>query len=706
MKKNRCFSKGLHSILALILVLSLVGGTICTSTEVQASEVKTMAAVASLSIYVGDSASVTIYLTSNLSCTLVSDDSSIAAASITGMSTSITSSGITYGRTITVNGYRVGETTINILSGSVSLGTIDVSVVPKTETVSYHVGRTYTTSITSLYSQTYFTDSDAVSTANGSTTKRTTTTSVNGNSTTVTTYTTSVTITFNEAGSFTFSIYGSQTGQMEYITASVSDHDWSIRAVTKEASCIETGVFTYTCSICQKTRTEEIPVDANNHPNTKTVDAVAASCLEDGYTGDVYCEDCGSQISAGEIIPALGHSFIETGVKEATCTDTGTMTYTCTRCGEIRTEDIPIDSQNHSWNEGEVTAEATCTNTGTMTYTCTKCGEIRTETIEKIEHNFENGKCTLCGLVDENYKKDVSEPVISGGGSSSSTGSSSSGSSSISGSSSSSSSSSRSSSGSMVNEQSSGTTVAVGTTTSDSTASYTVTASSSSEKTVTVTGAKKSSVTSVTIPATVTINGSKYKVTAIDDSAFFGCGKLKSVKVGSNVTEIGSNAFYNCTALTKVTGCTAVTSIGSKAFYKCTKLTQVGSRKNTVTLAKIRTIGSRAFYGCKALKKISLTSTALTTIRTSAFQNCTAMTSFTAKSTKLKSIGKKAFYGDKKLATVTLKTSKLTKSNVKTNAFKGIKSTCTFKVPSKKVSAYKKIFKARGAGSKITVKKG
>lgn len=40
----------------------------------------------------------------------------------------------------------------------------------------------------------------------------------------------------------------------------------------------------------------------------------------------------------------------------------------------------------HSWNEGEVTVEATCAKTGIMTYTCSECGETKTEIIEKTEH--------------------------------------------------------------------------------------------------------------------------------------------------------------------------------------------------------------------------------------------------------------------------------------------------------------------------------
>ncbi len=100
-----------------------------------------------------------------------------------------------------------------------------------------------------------------------------------------------------------------------------------------------------------------------------------------------------------------------------------------------------------------------------------------------------------------------------------------------------------------------------------------------------------------------------------------------------------------------------------------------------------------------------MTATPLTNIGSNAFYGCTALATFVSNSTKLASIGSKAFYGDKKLASVTFKTTKLTSSNVGSSAFKNIKSTCTFKVPSSKVSSYKTIFKAKGASSSITVKK-
>ncbi|MCD8148096.1 MAG: leucine-rich repeat protein [Clostridiales bacterium] len=268
------------------------------------------------------------------------------------------------------------------------------------------------------------------------------------------------------------------------------------------------------------------------------------------------------------------------------------------------------------------------------------------------------------------------------------------------------------------------TALAKGDTFTSSSVKYKLTSASA----VTVTGLSSKTATSATIPATVEYGGVTYNVTAINASAFSGYTKLKTVSVGSKVTKIGSKAFYKCTALTKVTGCAAVTSvgssafqncsklstvagmtkvtsIGSKAFYSCTKLKQIGSSSNKITLAKVKTIGSSAFYKCTTLTYVNLTSTVLTKIDTSAFQGCTALKTFVSNSTKLTTIGKNAFYGDKKLASITFKSTKLTSSKVGANAFKGIKSTCTFKVPSSKISAYKKIFKAKGAGSKITVKK-
>lgn len=68
-------------------------------------------------------------------------------------------------------------------------------------------------------------------------------------------------------------------------------------------------------------------------------------------------------------------------------------------------------------------------------------------------------------------------------------------------------------------------------------------------------------------------------------------------------------------------------------------------------------------------------------------------------------IGKKAFYGCSKLKKIMVKTTKLTKKNVGRQAFKGIHKKATFKVPKKKISSYRKVFRARGAAKTTKVTK-
>lgn len=77
--------------------------------------------------------------------------------------------------------------------------------------------------------------------------------------------------------------------------------------------------------------------------------------------------------------------------------------------------------------------------------------------------------------------------------------------------------------------------------------------------------------TSITIPATVKINGKTYKVTAIAANAFKNNKKLKKVTIGENVKTIGKNAFYGCKKLKKVTIKTSLLTkktVGKNAFAK------------------------------------------------------------------------------------------------------------------------------------------
>ena len=62
--------------------------------------------------------------------------------------------------------------------------------------------------------------------------------------------------------------------------------------------------------------------------------AKAATCTEDGYTGDEVCTVCGETVKKGEVIPATGHKTQLVGAKAATCTEDGcTGDEVCTVCG-------------------------------------------------------------------------------------------------------------------------------------------------------------------------------------------------------------------------------------------------------------------------------------------------------------------------------------------------------------------------------------
>jgi hypothetical protein len=109
----------------------------------------------------------------------------------------------------------------------------------------------------------------------------------------------------------------------------------------------------------------------------------AATCTTDGVK-TYSCTACGE--TKTETIEKLGHDYVAT-VTEPTCTAEGYTTHTCSRCGNSYV-DTKVAATGHSWNDGEVTKAATCTEDGVKTYTCTACGETKTETIEKLGHDY------------------------------------------------------------------------------------------------------------------------------------------------------------------------------------------------------------------------------------------------------------------------------------------------------------------------------
>ncbi len=128
------------------------------------------------------------------------------------------------------------------------------------------------------------------------------------------------------------------------------------------------------------------------------------------------------------------------------------------------------------------------------------------------------------------------------------------------------------------------------------------------------------------------------------------------------------------------------------------------SGKGTVVFTGTTDKAARKALTIPTTVKIGGKSFRVTAIGTSAMSGAKKLTTVKI-GANIMTVGAKAFYGCSKLSNVTIFGTKLTTAKTGANAFKGIRSNCRFKVPASRVSAYKKLLRAKGAGPKIIVTK-
>ncbi len=110
------------------------------------------------------------------------------------------------------------------------------------------------------------------------------------------------------------------------------------------------------------------------HRNTEIRGQKAASCKEEGYSGDTYCKDCGEEIERGQRIAATGrHTWNEgTEIKSSTCTENGEKKYICSVCDETKIEETPKTPHTYE----EIIAKATVSKNGSIVEACSACGRV------------------------------------------------------------------------------------------------------------------------------------------------------------------------------------------------------------------------------------------------------------------------------------------------------------------------------------------
>ena len=259
----------------------------------------------------------------------------------------------------------------------------------------------------------------------------------------------------------TASLYGLTAADMPTINVYRCEHHWDQGEIITEATCTEEGEKKFTCSICGDEKTEK--VSATGHQHTEIRNKKEATCKETGYSGDTWCKDCGKKILSGQTIAKTENHSWDAGkvTTKATCTEEGEKTFTCSICGDKKTEKISATghqhteirnkkeatcketgysgdtwckdcgkkilsgqtiakTENHSWDAGKVTTKATCTEEGEKTFTCSICGDKKTKKVSATGHrhteirNKKEATCKEEGYSGDTWCKDCGKKILSG----------------------------------------------------------------------------------------------------------------------------------------------------------------------------------------------------------------------------------------------------------------------------------------------------
>ena len=168
------------------------------------------------------------------------------------------------------------------------------------------------------------------------------------------------------------------------------EHQWDEGVITKEPTATETGIKTYTCNVCQATKTEDI-AKVHNHDYTRLGEIIEGPYCETEGKRWMYCsyEGCNERVLMP--VPAIGYHDWNTEhtecLKKATCTEKGTMRMHCKRDAS-HTMTYDYGGTGHIWDEGVITTPPTYDEYGEKTLQCKNCNATKTEKVLPTKYTF------------------------------------------------------------------------------------------------------------------------------------------------------------------------------------------------------------------------------------------------------------------------------------------------------------------------------
>lgn len=145
-----------------------------------------------------------------------------------------------------------------------------------------------------------------------------------------------------------------------------------------EATCTSPAI----CTVCGNPYGR---TDPNNHTKEDIRNVTPSTCTDYGYSGDIYCGDCGKFIVYGFTTEPLGHDYVTT-VTEPSCVSRGYTSTVCSRCNDTVISDYK-EPLGHAY-AAQVTSP-TCTSDGYTVFTCTRCGDSYTGDYQSaLGHNY------------------------------------------------------------------------------------------------------------------------------------------------------------------------------------------------------------------------------------------------------------------------------------------------------------------------------